>query len=84
MGLLIATVVVPANYSDNAGGMTTVDRATSKRSSLSKVWHDAGFKKTFAKHCRKAGIDSEVVKRISPNSFEVIPRRWVVDVPGAG
>ena len=54
-------------------------RATSKTSSLSKVWHDAGFKKTFAKHCRKAGIDSEVVKRISPNSFEVIPRRWVVE-----
>ena len=79
MRLLIATVVVPANYSDNAGGMTTVDRATSKTSSLSKVWHDAGFKKTFAKHCRKAGIDSEVVKRISPNSFEVIPRRWVVE-----
>ena len=55
------------------GGITTVDRATSKTSRLSKVWHDAGFKKTFAKHCRKAGIDSEVVERISPNSFEVAP-----------
>ena len=78
MGLLITTVVVPANYSDHAGGMTTIDRATSKTKHLSKVWHDADFKKTVAKHCRKTGIASEVVERISPNSFEVVPRRSVV------
>lgn len=79
LGLLLGVVVVAANVSDNAGGIDVVDAAAPKSSRLTKLWRDGGFKKTFAAHCRTQGIHSEVVNRISSNTFEVIPRRWVVE-----
>ena len=78
-GLLLAVAVVAADVSDNAGGMAVVDRAVGKSGRLKKIWHDSGFKKTFAHHCTGSNITSEVVNRVSAHSFEVIPRRWVVE-----
>ena len=79
MGLLMSVIVVAANTSDNAGGIATVDLARSKSERLKKVWHDGGFKKTFAEHCSDVGITPEEVPKISSGAFEVLPRRWVVE-----
>lgn len=79
MGLLVAVVVVAANVSDNAGGINAVDKAAPKTERLSKLWCDQGFKKTFLDHCRTRGITAQVVNRIAAHSFEVLPRRWVVE-----
>ena len=79
MGLLIAVIVVPANISDNAGGIATVDLALNKSWRLKKLWHDSGFKKTFARHCSNIGITPEEVPKISSGTFEVLPRRWVIE-----
>ena len=79
LGLLIGVVVVAANVSDNTGGIEVVDRSTSKSKRLKKIWHDGGFKKTFIEHCAQAGISAEVIKRIAAHSFQVLPRRWVVE-----
>ena len=79
VGLLVAVVVVAANLSDNAGGITTLGRAVTKAGRLRRIWHDSGFKKTFAAHCSESGISPEVVERIAPHSFQVLPRRWVVE-----
>ena len=79
LGLLIAVVVVAANTSDNAGGIDVVDAAAPKSARLTKLWHDGGFKKTFLVHCRRQGIAAELVNRISAHTFEVLPRRWVVE-----
>ena len=68
-----------ANLSDNAGGIAAVDRAATKSRRLKKIWHDSGFKKSFATHCSRSGITSQVVNRVSAHSFEVLPRRWVVE-----
>ena len=68
-----------ANLSDNAGGIAAVDRAATKSRRLKKIWHDSGFKKSFATHCSGSGIASQVVNRVSAHSFEVLPRRWVVE-----
>ena len=78
-GLLLAVAVVAANLSDNAGGIAAVDRAATKTRRLKKIWHDSGFKKSFATHCSGSGITSQVVNRVSAHSFEVLPRRWVVE-----
>ena len=78
-GLLLAVAVVAANLSDNAGGIAAVDRAATKSRRLKKIWHDSGFKKSFATHCSRSGITSQVVNRVSAHSFEVLPRRWVVE-----
>jgi transposase len=79
LGLLVAVVVVAANVSDNAGGCTCVDRARPKSARLSKLWCDAGFKRAFARHCRRHRVKAEVVSRSTAHRFEVLPRRWVVE-----
>lgn len=79
LGLLVAVVVVAANISDNIGGTAVLDRAVPKSGRLRKVWCDGGFKKTFATRCSRLGIVAEVVNRISAHSFEVLPRRWIVE-----
>lgn len=80
LGLLISVFVVAASASDNAGGIEAIDRAAPKSDRLKVLWTDGGFKKTFATHCRtEHGIKATVVKRISGNGFEVIPKRWIVE-----
>ena len=79
LGLLVAVVVVAANVSDNAGGTATVGRARRKCRRLKKIWHDSGFKRTFTSHCASIGLTAECVTRTSPDSFEVLPRRWVAE-----
>ena len=79
LGLLLAVVVVAANTSDNAGGIAVVGRAKLKSSRLAKVWHDSGFKTTFRNHCAGHHISAEVVKRIHPHEFVVLPKRWIVE-----
>ncbi len=79
LGLLIAVVVVAASTSDNAGGIDVVDRARLRSSGVKKIWCDGGFKVTFVRHCRERHIAVEVVNKIHPGRFDVLPRRWVVE-----
>jgi transposase len=79
LGLLVAIVVVAASTSDNVGGIAAIDRARTRSSRLVKVFCDAGFKRTFIAHCAGAHVSAEVVRRIASGTFEVLPRRWVVE-----
>jgi transposase len=79
LGLLVAVVVVAANTSDNAGGCACVDLARPKSARLTKLWSDAGFKVTFARHCRHHKLKPEAVSRRTAHTFDVLPRRWVVE-----
>ncbi len=80
LGLLVAVTVVAASVADNLGGIDVVDHGVAKCSKLCKLWVDAGFKVTFIDHCTDAhDIDVEVVNRIHPAGFHVLPRRWVVE-----
>ena len=79
LGLLLAVVVVAANVSDNTGGIAVADRAQPKSARLAKLWCDGGFKTTYARHCRAGHVAVEVVNRIHPHAFVVLPRRWVVE-----
>jgi transposase len=79
LGLLIAVTVVAANVSDNVGGIAVVALARPKSARLTKLWCDAGFKNAFIAYCRQRHIAAEVVNRIHPHEFRVLPRRWVVE-----
>jgi hypothetical protein len=46
---------------------------------FAKLWCDSGFKRTFIEHCRHHHVVVEVVKRIHPARFEVLPKRWIVE-----
>jgi transposase len=79
LGLLIAITVVAASASDNAGGIAVADRARTRSRRFAKLWCDAGFKRTFLDHCRRHHVAVEVVTKIHPNRFEVLPKRWIVE-----
>lgn len=79
LGLLLAVVIVAADVSDNVGGQSAMDRARSRTGRLARVWCDGGFKSAFAAHCADQGVVAEVVNKIHPGRFEVLPRRWVVE-----
>lgn len=79
IGLLMAVVVVAANTSDNVGGAAVMTLAVPKSGRLGKVWHDAGFKRTFGEFCQRRRVKAELVSRRNAHTFEVLPRRWVVE-----
>ncbi|MCB0979006.1 MAG: IS5 family transposase [Acidimicrobiales bacterium] len=78
-GLLIAIWVVAASTSDNTGGIAVADLARARSKRFAKLWCDGGFKRTFIDHCRHHHVAVEVVSKIHPGRFEVLPRRWVVE-----
>lgn len=78
-GLLLAVVVLAASVSDNTGGIGVTDVARTKSARLAKVFCDQGFKKTFLAHCRAQHLSAEMVSRMASHTFEVLPRRWVVE-----
>ena len=79
LGLLIGVQVLPAGVSDNAGGIAVFNTARPKSGRLGHVWVDAGFKNAFAAWLRARHVAVEVVNRIHPHAFVVLPRRWVVE-----
>jgi transposase len=79
LGLLVAVAVVAASMSDNLGGIAVIDRARTRSRRFSKLWCDAGFKTTFLEHCRHHHVGVEIVHKIHPSRFEVLPKRWVVE-----
>lgn len=79
LGLLMAITVVAASASDNAGGIVVADLARQRSSRFAKLWCDGGFKRTFIEHCRHHHVGVEVVNKIHPTGFEVLPKRWIVE-----
>lgn len=79
LGLVVAVVVLAANVTDNVGGIEVMHRGRARSGRLKKVFCDSGFKNAFIAECRAHHISAEVVKRISAHSFEVLPKRWVVE-----
>jgi putative transposase len=78
-GLLLAVVVVAASASDNAGGMACFADALPKSRRWAKVFCDGGFKKVFKAGLGAHHISAEVVNKIHPGRFEVLPKRWIVE-----
>jgi putative transposase len=79
LGLLLAVTVIAASASDNAGGVAVTDAARSRSRRFRKLWCDSGFKRSFIDHCRRHHVAVEVVTKIHPHRFQVLPRRWIVE-----
>ena len=79
LGLLMAVTVLAAGTSDNAGGVVVADGARVRSRRFRKLWCDAGFKRSFLDHCRRHHVAVEVVTKIHPGRFEVLPKRWIVE-----
>jgi len=79
LGLLVAVVVVAASSSDNVGGAAVFGDAVPKSKRLRKVFCDGGFKKAFGEALEAHHVVAEVVSKIHPGRFEVLPKRWIIE-----
>jgi len=79
-GLLLAVVVSEGNMPERVGGMAVLLEVEHQLSNLSLIWVDQGYQgpkfQTAVENLTQATV--EVVKRTA-QSFEVLPRRWVVE-----
>jgi transposase len=81
LGLLVVVLVTAANVQDRAGAQPVLIRAKMAMPSIALVWADGGYAGKLitwvAQHCR---ILVQIVKKpAGQRTFEVLPRRWVVE-----
>lgn len=81
LGLLVVVAVTTAGLQDRDGGRLILDRAKMKMPSISLVWADGGYAgKLVAFAWYYLRIAVEVVRKPKgQRTFEVLPRRWVVE-----
>jgi transposase len=79
LGLLVGVVVAAAGMSDNRGGTICFQRAWPKSARWTTVFCDGGFKRVFRHHLGARHISVQVVNKIHPGRFEVLPKRWIVE-----
>jgi transposase len=81
IGLLVVVLVTAANIQDRDGGRMVLNNARMKMPSIVLVWADGGYAGklvAFARHYLRIAV--EIVKKPEgQHTFEVLPRRWVVE-----
>lgn len=81
LGLLVVVLVTTASVQDRDGGRRVLARAKMAMPSIALVWADGGYAgKLLAWVQRYCRIALEIVtKPAKQRTFEVLPRRWVVE-----
>ena len=81
MGLLLAVVVHAANIQDRDGAKLVLSKLLGQFPRLQLIWADGAYAGQLAIWAYlMGGWLIEVVKRtVNSHSFEVLPRRWVVE-----
>ena len=81
LGLPYATIVTTANITDRNGAIEMFAQPYFSLPTLKTVLCDGGYTgEPFAKEIeRLTGAKVEVVKRSELHTFEVIPKRWIVE-----
>ena len=81
MGLLLAVVVHAADIQDRDGAKLVLSKLVGRFPRLELIWADAAYAgQLVAWAFALGGWLIEVVKRaVNQHSFEVLPRRWVVE-----
>src|SRR5665811_18748 len=81
LGLLVVVLVTAASVQDRDGGRLVLNRARMAMPSIVLVWADGGYAGklvAFAQHYLKMVV--QIVKKpAGQTTFEVLPRRWVVE-----
>src|SRR3990170_2595504 len=81
IGLLVVVLVTAASIQDRDGGRLVLDKARMKMPSIVLVWADGGYAGRCVEFARRMlRITLHVVKKPEgQRTFEVLPRRWVVE-----
>jgi transposase len=81
IGLLVVVLVTAASLQDRDGGRLVLDRARMRMPSIALVWADGAYAGRCVEFARRVlRITLEIVKKPDgQRTFEVLPRRWVVE-----
>ena len=81
IGLLIVVMVTTAAVQDRDGGRRVLDKAKTAMPSLALVWADGGYAGRAVAFAQQAlRIVLQIVRKPpGQKTFEVLPRRWVVE-----
>lgn len=80
-GRLLQVLVHPANIPEREGARMLLEQLRFPAGRLRLIWADAGYSgpEFFGWVKKQHGARVEIVNRIAPKIFEVLPRRWVVE-----
>lgn len=81
IGMLLITVVTAANMQDRNGGNRVIEQLHKIMPSVGCIWADGGYSGLLVRWARMATkIALEIVRKPEGlHTFEVLPRRWVVE-----
>jgi transposase len=81
LGLLVVVLVTAASLQDHDGGRLVLTRARMAMPSIVLVWADGGYAGRAVAFARQfLRIILEIVRKpVGQRTFEVLPRRWVVE-----
>jgi len=81
IGLLVVVLVTAASVQDRDGGRLVLNRARMAMPSIALVWADGGYAGRCVAYAQQfLRITLQIVKKpAGQRTFEVLPRRWVVE-----
>ncbi len=84
LGLLLWVLVTPADVGERAGAMAFLTKALAWFRRLRCIWADQGyvgkeFEAWVASHRKTGTLRMEIVSKIHPRGFSVLPKRWIVE-----
>ena len=79
MGNLLFVKVHAANIHDTVSGKDVFIGALKKYPSIKGACADAGYRKTFENAVKALGKTVDIVERIKPKQWAVLPKRWIVE-----
>jgi transposase len=81
LGLLLVVMVTAASVQDRDGGARVLERLRFQMPSLAVVWADGGYAGRLVAYARQVlRVSVDIVrKKEGQRTFEVLPRRWVVE-----
>ncbi|MGI8761047.1 MAG: IS5 family transposase [Jatrophihabitantaceae bacterium] len=81
LGLLLAVIITTASVQDRDGARTVLDRLRFTMPSVAPVWADGGYAGKLLDWARaRLRLIVQIVRKpLGIHTFQVLPRRWVVE-----
>ena len=78
-GLLLEVLITPASTQDRDGARLLLWNLKRARRHVRLVWADAGYTGKLATWATTLKMALQIVAKRDPHTFQVLPRRWVVE-----
>jgi transposase len=79
LGLLLAVVVTPASVQDRDGAQPLLWKLRASHRGIRLAWADAGYAGKLVTWAAALHLVIRVVRKRDAHTFEILPRRWVVE-----